>query len=173
MFVSFAWEILLNFSFEIASSFLNNFPLFSTMHYPSSRFSLFLRCIRVFFIYPSFRIFLLFPSRSRAFFTLPLFSSTILPRISLPVFPFIFYRFIIFRYTHPLLSPSKVFRLLPFRFFLQSFQSISSWLRFSFSSFQILISNFIVSNIDGFSISIFQILNFPFVSISKIIYLFL
>lgn len=112
MFVSFAWEILLNFSFEIASSFLNNFPLFSTMHYPSSRFSLFLRCIRVFFIYPSFRIFLLFPSRSRAFFTLPLFSSTILPRISLPVFPFIFYRFIIFRYTHPLLSPSKVFRLL-------------------------------------------------------------
>lgn len=142
------------------------------MHYPSSRFSLFLRCIRVFFIYPSFRIFLLFPSRSRAFFTLPLFSSTILPRISLPVFPFIFYRFIIFRYTHPLLSPSKVFRLLSIfltilpKIFRPDYDSVVS-------SFQILISNFIVSNIDGFSISIFQILNFPFVSISKIIYLFL
>lgn len=142
------------------------------MHYPSSRFSLFLRCIRVFF-YLSFLSY--FPSFS---FTLSrlFYASTFFLHHSSTDFPTRFPFYLLPVYNIPLyasliisiqsFSPSFDFSYNPSKVFRPDYDSVVS-------SFQILISNFIVSNIDGFSISIFQILNFPFVSIYKIIYLFL
>lgn len=94
MFVSFAWEILLNFSFEIASSLLNNFPLFSRYTFP--------RAFQVFFIPTFFSLSLLpyFPSFSFTLshlFYAPTFSSH--PSTDFPTLLSRPYRFIIFRYT--------------------------------------------------------------------------
>ena len=92
-----------------------------TIHIRAPRFSLFLRCflysyavffILTFFIYPFSRIFLLFPLPS----TFSSHSTILSPFRGFP-YPFSLlsrpHRFIIFRYTHPLLPPFKVFRLLP------------------------------------------------------------
>lgn len=122
-------------------------------------FSLFLR----FFIYPFSRIFLLFPSRSLTFlrfhFFLPLHHSFTLPRISLPVFPFIssspVYNIPVYAsLTTPIQSFSPSPQHLPFWFFLRSFQTIfqPAWLRSIDRSCPI-------SNFDRLSISIFQILS--------------
>lgn len=120
----------------------------------------------MFFIYPFSRIFLLFPSRflrALSLFYASTFSShsTILSPFRGFPYPFSLlsrpHRFIIFRYTHPLLpiqsfSPSP--QHLPFWFFLRSFQTIfqPAWLRSIDRSCPI-------SNFDRLSISIFQILS--------------
>lgn len=108
MFVSFAWEILLNFSFEIASSLLNNFPLFSRYTFP--------RAFQVFFI-PTF--FFPIPPPVFSFFFLHALSPFLRSHFFLPSFHGFPYPFIsplpvynIPVYTHPLLHP-KFFAFSP------------------------------------------------------------
>lgn len=138
-------------------------------------FSLFLR----FFIYPFSRIFLLFPSRSLTFlrfhFFFPLHHSFTLPRISLPVFPFIssspVYNIPVYAsLTTPIQSFSPSPQHLPFWFFLRSFPNY-------ISTSLITIDRSILSNIQLRSTFNFNFSNFIKLlshssSLSKIIHSF-
>lgn len=119
-------------------------------------FSLFLRFLSILSLVFSF-----FFLRALSLFYASTFSShSTIPRISLPVFPFIssspVYNIPVYAsLTTPIQSFSPSPQHLPFWFFLRSFQTIfqPAWLRSIDRSCPI-------SNFDRLSISIFQILNF-------------